>query len=45
MLSIRVYGQAGNIQVFFYLGKVDGEVSKKNDTIPCPKPEKLPIND
>ena len=26
---------------FFGLGRVDGDVSQKNDTVPCPKPKNL----
>ena len=33
---------SGRLQPSFSsLGRVDGEVSKKNDTVPCPKHEKL----
>ena len=30
---------------FFGLGRVDGEVSQKNDTVPCPKPKNLDGSD
>ena len=36
---------SGRLHPSFGLGRVDGEVSKKNDTVTCPKPKNLDVND
>ena len=40
ILNVRVYAQAGYSEVFS-ISRVDDEVNKRSNTVPCPEPKKL----